>query len=153
MLYHCIDLRQENFLMRPLDNTIFQRIEEREREHPSPRKIDGERVVYATPLPIVPENFAHAVLCDLGEARPGDTKELYLDDIQPFPYRAPEIILEISFSYPTDIWNAGVLVCWHFISKFLLEPSILVSYGIFSKARACLIRTLTRRVKSRILHI
>ena len=127
----CTDLRQENFLMRIFDDKIFRETEEREVKHPSPRKIVDQRVVHTTPLPVIPENFAHAVLCDFGEARPGDTQEPYFDDIQPFPYRAPEVILDIPFSYPTDIWNAGVMVCWRFLFGCLWNAQSL-------SAMACL---------------
>lgn len=48
------------------------------------------------------------VLCDFGEAHFGS--DWYSDDIQPYPYRAPEVILDMPWSYPVDIWNVGVLV-------------------------------------------
>ena len=48
------------------------------------------------------------VLCDFGEARFG--KKTYIDDIEPYVYRAPEIILDIPWTYSADIWNLGVMV-------------------------------------------
>lgn len=57
-------------------------------------------------------------------AHPGDTKELHLDDIQPFPYCAPEILLDIPFSYPINIQNAGVMV--HCLSQIYLSGSFML---------------------------
>ena len=48
------------------------------------------------------------MLCDFGEARRGDVENG--DDIQPEVYRAPEVILEMKWSYSVDIWNVGVMV-------------------------------------------
>ena len=56
----------------------------------------------------IPEKHGRPVLCDFGEARFG--KESYDEDIQPYIYRAPDVILDIPWSYSVDIWNVGVLV-------------------------------------------
>ncbi|TFY58246.1 hypothetical protein EVJ58_g6542 [Rhodofomes roseus] len=119
------DLRHENILMRGFNDKIFQGMESVEAAQPSARKIDGDRVIHETPDRVpFPKDFKCAVLCDYGEARCSDAagNVSYLQDIQPFPYRAPEVVLVIPWSYPVDIWNAGVML-WHlFENKCLFNP-------------------------------
>ena len=80
-----------------------------ELESPSPWKdVDG-RAVYLTRKLGRPKLFGRPVLCDFGQARYGNAKN---DDlIQPQNYRAPEVMLEMTWSYSVDIWNVGVMVC------------------------------------------
>ncbi|KAF2769192.1 putative serine/threonine protein kinase [Teratosphaeria nubilosa] len=104
------DLEAGNMHFRVKDDSIFQNFEKAELENPSPRKIDGDRMKYESRGLILPSagTTGCPVLCDFGEARFG--KESYTDDIQPFAYRAPEVILEIPWSYEVDIWNVGVMI-------------------------------------------
>ena len=78
---------------------------------PSARKIYGDRIIYNAADQVVPEDnqlLGVPVLCDFGEARFG--QESYDDTIQPFMYQAPEVVFVIPWSYPADVWNAGVMV-------------------------------------------
>lgn len=83
--------------------------EKRELETPSARKIVQGRVIH-TSRPLVPPiyNYGRPVLCDFGEARFGDYDPTI--DIQPYQYRAPEVILDIPFTPMVDVWNVGVMV-------------------------------------------
>ena len=85
------------------------KFEQQELDSPSPRKIDGDRIIY-TSRPLVPRiyKYGQPVLCDLGEARFGEYDPL--GDIQPYQYRAPEVILDVPWDHKVDIWNVGVLV-------------------------------------------
>ncbi|RFU31200.1 Acting on ester bonds/RNA-directed DNA polymerase/Ribonuclease H, partial [Scytalidium lignicola] len=56
------------------------------------------------------------IICDLGMAR--FNQEEYEGLIQPIPYRAPEVILSMKWTYSVDIWNVGVLVCYHFSAEY-----------------------------------
>lgn len=47
------------------------------------------------------------LLSDFGEARLGDVHD---GSIQPDIYRAPEVILGMSWTSKVDIWNVGALV-------------------------------------------
>lgn len=99
--------------MRSNSDSIFHDMAEEELSHPSDRKISGSRVVYQAKnksLSLFAHNFEHGVLSDFGEARPGDTIIPHTEIIQPYLYRAPEVILRMPYSYPVDIWNAGVMV-------------------------------------------
>jgi hypothetical protein len=48
------------------------------------------------------------VLCDFSEAR----LEKYdnMADVQPYQYRAPEVIFDIPWDEKVDIWSVGVMV-------------------------------------------
>ncbi|KAF8993902.1 kinase-like domain-containing protein [Cyathus striatus] len=84
--------------------------EESEINDPSPRKFDGDRTIYCTRPIKLPKKAGRPILCDFGEARFGQST--YTDIIQPYQYRASEVILGIPWSYSMDIWNVGVLM-WH----------------------------------------
>lgn len=109
MLSLCLpDLQARNVHLRVEEDSILKAFEAAELSTPSPRKIDGDRVIYESRGLKRPENFGRPVLCDFGEARFG--RNTYTDDIQPYVYRAPEIILDIPWTYSADIWNVGVMV-------------------------------------------
>lgn len=57
----------------------------------------------------MPKKFGEPVLSDFGAAVHGDVERTGY--IQPDVYRAPEVCLQIPWSYGVDIWNLGVLVC------------------------------------------
>ena len=97
--------------MRPKDDECFRLAETTELTDPCSRKCDGDRVIY-TSRGVFHTSIDRMVLSDFGEARCGMNSDPYYDDIQPLEYRAPEVLLEIPFSYPVDIWNSGLMV-WY----------------------------------------
>ena len=85
------------------DDSVFRHFEENELQDPCPRKeLDG-RTIY-----ISPKQLGAPVLCDFGSAVLGNEK--HSEDIQPDIYRAPEVILEVPWTYSVDIWNVGCMV-------------------------------------------
>lgn len=56
----------------------------------------------------MPKKLGAPVLCDFGSAVLGDEK--HSEDIQPDIYRAPEVILEVPWTYSVDIWNVGCMI-------------------------------------------
>lgn len=71
-----------------------------------PRKVLEDRTIYLSRhLPI---SYGTPVLCDLGEARLGIDQQQ--GDIMPDLYRAPEVILDMTWDYKVDIWNVGMVV-------------------------------------------
>ena len=75
-------------------------------ERPIARKVLEDRTTYnSRPMPF---SAGQPVLCDLGEARIGDLK--HTGDIMPGIYRAPEVILGMSWDEKVDIWALGVMV-------------------------------------------
>ncbi|KAG9041090.1 hypothetical protein FS842_002725 [Serendipita sp. 407] len=83
--------------------------EQKELNSPCARKIDGDRVIY-TSRRLVPSiyNYGRPVLCDFGEARFGEYDNMA--DIQPYQYRAPEVIFDIPWNEKVDIWSVGVMI-------------------------------------------
>lgn len=90
------------------DESILSSFEKSELENPSPRKIDGDRIIYKSRELQVPKVHGRPVICDFGEARTGS--KVYHEDIQPYLYRAPEVLLRMKWDEKVDIWNVGVLV-------------------------------------------
>jgi serine/threonine-protein kinase SRPK3 len=97
-----------NIYLRIEDKGLLPFFENAEMTKPSARKTIGPHTVYDSRGLLWTKNHGRPVLCDFGEARFG--QESYTDDIQPYPYRAPEVILKIPWSYGVDIWNVGVMV-------------------------------------------
>ncbi|KAH7350714.1 putative serine/threonine-protein kinase sky1 [Rhexocercosporidium sp. MPI-PUGE-AT-0058] len=56
----------------------------------------------------IPTTFGRPILCDFSLAWNGEVERCH--DLQPDPYRAPEVILEMPWGYAVDIWNVGVMV-------------------------------------------
>ncbi|KAI9806285.1 MAG: hypothetical protein M1825_006400 [Sarcosagium campestre] len=101
------------------DETILQEFEAGELSSPGPRKIDGDRIIYESRGLKWPKDPGRPVLCDFGEARFGE--KTCTDEIQPHVYRAPEVILGISWTYSADIWNVGVMIWDIFENKHLFN--------------------------------
>lgn len=95
------------------DNTMLGDFAEEEARQPSPRKkLDESRTIYQSRQfrrPIGGKGFGLPILCDFGEAKIGKTHETG-PYVQPYIYRAPEIIFEMTWGSAVDIWNLGALV-------------------------------------------
>ncbi|KAK2756125.1 hypothetical protein FQN54_005533 [Arachnomyces sp. PD_36] len=102
------DIQDKNILLGVEDESIFSSFEKSELENPSARKIDGDRVIYKSRELQIPKVHGRPVLCDFGEARTGS--DSYHEDIQPYLYRAPEVLLRMRWDHKVDIWNVGVLI-------------------------------------------
>ncbi|GAB1215358.1 hypothetical protein ATERTT37_004544 [Aspergillus terreus] len=87
------------------DASILADFEEKEKSNPSPRKIDGDRVIYASRKLKKTRRHGRPTLCDFGQARFGSNT--YSGDIQPYIYRAPEVLLQMPWNEKVDIWNVG----------------------------------------------
>lgn len=90
------------------DTSVLEKFIQNEVEKPSPRKIVGDRIIYLSRLLDPPKKFGRALLCDFGEAVQGEKERNH--NAQPEIYRSPEVMLMANWSYPTDIWNLGVMV-------------------------------------------
>lgn len=90
------------------DESLFHDFTENELHNPCPRKDLNGRTIYVSQQLGVPRQIGAPVLCDFGSAMPGNIE--HLEDIQPDIYRAPEVILEVPWTYSVDIWNVGCMV-------------------------------------------
>lgn len=86
-------------------------------ENPSPRKFINGIPVYASRRFGLPKTFGRAILSDFGSAVRGDEKRDH--DAQPNVCRSPEVMLKTEWSYPVDIWNVGVMVCFAYTLSHL----------------------------------
>jgi serine/threonine-protein kinase SRPK3 len=102
------DLQAPNILMGIDDETVLSEFEEAEARDPSPYKVDRQRVIYTSRQFRVRGSTGRQILCDFGQARIGN--KTFTEDIQPFLYRAPEVLLRKPWGKKVDIWYLGVLV-------------------------------------------
>ncbi|KAK5729208.1 hypothetical protein LTR15_002350 [Elasticomyces elasticus] len=110
------DLHLDNILMgihEQRDASVLPEIEKSEEECPAPRKELPDRIIYQSHR--MPLTNGLPVISDLGEARLGGD-EPHRGLVMPSVYRAPEVILGMSWSYPIDIWSFG-MIAWD-----LFEP-------------------------------
>ena len=56
----------------------------------------------------MPKDISVPTLCGFGSTMPGGTE--HSKDIQPYIYRAPEVIMEAGWTYSADIWNVGRMI-------------------------------------------
>ncbi|KAL5332951.1 kinase-like domain-containing protein [Aspergillus crustosus] len=102
------DIKADNIMFGIADDSVFQDFMENELQNPCPRKeLDG-RTIYMSRELRMPREWGAPVLCDFGSAMPGGIE--HLEDIQPNIYRAPEVILEVPWTYSVDIWNVGCMI-------------------------------------------
>lgn len=106
------DIQERNIMMAIEDTSILTDFEEEEKSNPSPRKIIGDQAIYASHQLRSTKQHGRPILCDFGQARFGSNT--YSGDIQPYIYRAPEVVLRMPWNEKVDIWNVGVLVCTSF---------------------------------------
>jgi serine/threonine protein kinase len=97
------------FLFELADDSVFAKFEQDELQDPSPRKeVDGRTIYLSRDLAMIPNKLGAPVLCDFGSAVADGIE--HTEDVQPDIYRAPEVILEVPWSYSIDIWNVGCMV-------------------------------------------
>ncbi|KGO67791.1 hypothetical protein PITC_048770 [Penicillium italicum] len=101
------DIQEKNIMLGIEDESLLAEFEEGEKSNPSPRKVVGNRVIYASRELKTTDNHGRPVLCDFGQARFGSAR--YCGDIQPYTYRAPEVLLRTTWDEKVDIWNLAVL--------------------------------------------
>lgn len=103
------DIKESNILI-GCDENVFAQFEQEELTDPSPRKELPERRIYLTRPLDLPSDFGGPILCDFGSAIALDDEIEHRENIQPKIYRAPEVVLDIPWTYSVDIWNVGCLV-------------------------------------------
>ncbi|KAM3423965.1 hypothetical protein BST61_g1358 [Cercospora zeina] len=103
------DIKEANILFGG-DSAVFQDFESQELTDPCPRKELSDRMIYASRELCMPQDIGEPVLCDFGSTTALDDGSEHREDIQPNIYRAPEIILDLPWTYSVDIWNAGCVV-------------------------------------------
>ncbi|KAJ5121691.1 uncharacterized protein N7515_009652, partial [Penicillium bovifimosum] len=114
-------VQAKNIIIGAKDDSIFREWDASEAADPSPRKVKDDYTIYLF-RPFRRKKgwsgFGMPLLSDFGEARIGE----------PDIYRAPEVILGMSWTAKVDIWNVGVLVCY--------ETQLLPMYPFVTWANA-----------------
>jgi serine/threonine-protein kinase SRPK3 len=103
-----IDFQEENIMMSIADKEILKNFEEEEWSEPSLRRVDNNRVIYASRALEIPDDLSNFVVCDFGYAVFG--KEKYTGEAMPDLYRAPELVLHTTWDEKIDIWSLGLMV-------------------------------------------
>jgi serine/threonine-protein kinase SRPK3 len=83
----------------------LSQVEDAELKSPGPRKVLEDRTIYRSR--VVFGNIGPLYLCDFGQACLGNEGS---GNAMPISFRAPEIILNMKWSYPVDIWSVGLSV-------------------------------------------
>ena len=101
-----LDVHPGNLLLGLTDDTVFRKLEDTEFSNPVPRKKLADRAIYLSRL--MKPKPGPLLLSDFGETRLGPGP--HAGDVMPIMYRAPETLLHVQWSYPVDIWSAGLTV-------------------------------------------
>ncbi|PYH93055.1 kinase-like protein [Aspergillus ellipticus CBS 707.79] len=101
-----VDLQLKNLLLPADEQRFLSGLEEAEIEDPSPRNpLGSDRTIYTSRL-LVPSNGL-PLLSDFGEAR--FSEEKHDEDIMPNAYRAPEVVLKMSWDSKVDVWSIATM--------------------------------------------
>ncbi|KAK0386181.1 hypothetical protein NLU13_6018 [Sarocladium strictum] len=108
------DLHADNVMIAMADQSVLAEVEELEVKEPSPRKYTGGRTIH------ISRNFlggpGPVTISDLGQARIGKS---HLGNAMPVQYRAPEVILNMPWGKPIDVWSVG-LMAWGLLERIHL---------------------------------
>lgn len=119
LIVYGTDIQEGNIMIAVKEDIIFKTFEQEEMGEPRLRKVDGERIIYASRALDIPGDASHNVLCDFGDAQFG--AETYEGEVMPDLYRAPEIVLGIPWNEKIDIWAVGMMVS--------VMVSVMLRYG------------------------
>lgn len=105
-------LKPDNIMVRLQDEAILHK-DAHEFLQPLPQKQYPDRTIYLSR-----NNYGHpssvlglVAIADFGDAVWGHGP--HYGCIQAEPYRVPEVILNVGWSYSADIWSLGVMVQWN----------------------------------------
>jgi serine/threonine-protein kinase SRPK3 len=102
------DIKEENILLGLVDSSIVEQLDTKEIATSSLYKVVNWYNLYNSANFGIPTGLGRPILCDFSMARNGQVEHYH--DIQPDPYRAPEVILGMPWGYAVDTWNVGVMV-------------------------------------------
>lgn len=87
------------------DDGILSTVEENEMQKPSARKAIDDTIIYVSQYML--GGAGPLTICDLGQARIG---KVHRGNAMPMVYRAPEVILGMTWGNAVDVWSTGLLV-------------------------------------------
>ncbi|PNP79503.1 hypothetical protein FNYG_07119 [Fusarium nygamai] len=98
------DIHSDDLLVALADDSILCTVEDNELHRPSARKFVDETVIHVSQYML--GGAGALTICDLGQARIG---KVHRGNAMPLPYRAPEVILGMTWANSVDVWSVGLL--------------------------------------------
>ncbi|EEH05718.1 protein kinase [Histoplasma capsulatum G186AR] len=118
------DILPQNVLMQIEDDTSLKDVEDQEFQDPSVpitrNNGDVTTIVYRS-RPTMLELSGHPILTDFGQMRLVEgcvNQDWWMPDL----YRAPEVLLQLPWGFPVDIWSIGVMTLELLEGKNLFDP-------------------------------
>ncbi|KAF5719408.1 serine threonine kinase [Fusarium globosum] len=105
------DIHSDNLLVALTDDSILSTVEDNELQRPSARKFLDGAVIHVSQYML--GGAGALTICDLGQARIG---KVHRGNAMPLPYRAPEVILGMTWGNSVDIWSVGLLA-WDLLHR------------------------------------
>ncbi|VTT76303.1 unnamed protein product [Fusarium fujikuroi] len=105
------DIHSDNLLVALTDDSILPTVEDNELQRPSARKFVDKTVIHVSQYML--GGAGALTICDLGHARIG---KVHRGNAMPLPYRAPEVILGMTWGNSVDVWSVGLLA-WELLHK------------------------------------
>ncbi|RMD40678.1 hypothetical protein DV735_g4420, partial [Chaetothyriales sp. CBS 134920] len=105
------DLHSDNLLIAITDDSILSTVEENEIHKPSARKTINDTTIYVSQYML--GGAGPLTISDLGQARIG---RVHRTKAMPVPYRAPEVILGMTWGKAVDVWSVGLLA-WDLLEQ------------------------------------
>ncbi|KAL2842488.1 kinase-like protein [Aspergillus pseudodeflectus] len=115
------DISPQNVLTELGDDSSLEYIEEQESVDPSvPVTGDNDTPVYPSLTPML-ELSGILIVTDFGHVRDVEStnRGWWMSDL----HRAPEVLLQLPWSYPVDLWSVGVMALELLEGKRLFDPS------------------------------
>ncbi|PYI02578.1 kinase-like protein [Aspergillus sclerotiicarbonarius CBS 121057] len=113
------DISPQNVLMDLEDDSSLKDIEEQESQDPSTPIMSQGIPIYRSRATML-ELSGIPILTDFGQMRPAqpENRDWWMSDL----YRAPEVLLQLPWSFPVDIWSIGVMTLELLEGKNLFDP-------------------------------
>lgn len=103
-----LDLHSDNLLVAMTETDVLGKVEESEFKTHSARKVVEDRTIHVSQYLL--GGAGPLTISDLGQARIGKENR---GNAMPVQYRAPEVILDMSWGSAIDVWAAALLVGDH----------------------------------------
>ncbi|RAK97316.1 protein kinase [Aspergillus ibericus CBS 121593] len=113
------DISPQNVLMDLEDDSSLKDTEDEESQDPSTPIMSQGAPIYRSRTPML-ELSGIPILTDFGQVRPAEpgNHDWWMSDL----YRAPEVLLQLPWSFPVDIWSIGVMTLELLEGKNLFDP-------------------------------
>jgi serine/threonine protein kinase len=119
------DLTVNNILVKIKDKSVFEAFHLDEMASPSRRKFNhgveryrSSYTIYESRTMMYPKRFGRVCISDFHYASPGINNESNYSrqevEARITQHRAPEVLLDLEWGFPIDIWNMGTLV-WEIV--------------------------------------